>query len=388
MTNTDASSHATLWKTLALRAGLGAERVLDLARERFQQRFRPDLPLHIIPYTGFANADHLRLSGRILIYRKPPSSDPESTWGALRHAYRRFETDEVPGVKITARIGDAEAASAETHSDAEGYFHFELPTPPSARTPLESMIKVHLDLPEHTGEFASTEAQVVIPASDARFGVISDIDDTVLVTNATSIIRMMQLTLLGSSRSRMAFPGVAAFYSALHDRRNPFFYVSSSPWNLHEFLEDFMHLNSLVKGPMLLRDFGLDTEHFIAGSHHDHKLSAAKRVLDHYPELPFILIGDSGQDDPEIYSELIDAYPGRIHAVYIRDVSERVRDQQVQALIAKADARGVEMLLVPDSHEAAVHAVSKGFMSDTALAAIDAGVSDDRQPLPMEDEQA
>ena len=230
-------------------------------------------------------------------------------------------------------------------------------------------------------------AEVILPGADARFGVISDIDDTLLVTQATSLLKMMRLTLLESSESRVAFPGVAAFYEALHDGTNPFFYVSSSPWNLHEFLQDFMRLKGIVSGPLLLRDFGLDENKLVAGPHLEHKLAQIRRVMDRFPTLPFVLVGDSGQRDPEVYDRIVEAYPGRVLAVYIRDVSDGVRDRAVQDIAARLAGQDVDMLLVPDTLAAARHAASRGWLDEAALARVAEDVGRELAPHEALDAQ-
>ncbi len=185
---------------------------------------------------------------------------------------------------------------------------------------------------------------------------------------------MMRLTLLESATTRVAFDGVAEFYQALHEGGNPFFYVSSSPWNLYEFLTDFMRLNQIVPGPLMLRDFGIDETKFIAGSHQQHKLEQIRSVIDLYPTLPFILCGDSGQDDPEIYATITDEYSDQIRAIYIRDVSDRWRNASIQLLIEHLKMKNVDMLLVPDTLAAATHALAQGFIQNATLPAIEQAV--------------
>ncbi len=94
--------------------------------------------------------------------------------------------------------------------------------------------------------------------------MISDLDDTVIQTDVTRVIRMVRNTLLGNARTRHPFPGVAALYRALHSSAgapaNPLFYVSSSPWNLYDMLDDFFRLRSIPEGPIFLRDWGLSSK--------------------------------------------------------------------------------------------------------------------------------
>ena len=350
------------WKPLVRALGAGADDALDRVRRRFRERFRPDRRLHVVAYRGFGDRRAGRLSGRVLAYAEPPDGDPGSLWHNLQRSYRRFETDEVPDVLVRAAVEGV--APLETRTDAEGYFDVEVSVPEGFDG---TRLPVALTLPEHADAVVDGDAEIALPGAGARFGVISDIDDTVLVTEATSLLKMMRLTLLESSESRVAFPGVAAFYAALHAEVNPFFYVSSSPWNLHEFLEDFMSLKGIVAGPMLLRDFGIDRDKLVAGPHMDHKLGAIRSVLDRNPTLSFVLIGDSGQKDPEVYARIVEAYPGRVLAVYIRDVSGDARDRGVADIGARLEAAGVDLLLVPDMREAARHAAARGWIDDGAV---------------------
>jgi phosphatidate phosphatase APP1 len=186
----------------------------------------------------------------------------------------------------------------------------------------------------------------------------------------------------------LPFEGVAAFYRALHRGlegrpRNPVFYVSSSPWNLYDLLVDFLTLKGLPKGPLLLRDLGLDRQKFIKSGHGTHKIAQVDRLFEMYPDLPFILIGDSGQHDPEIYKQVVERDPDRVLAIYIRDVSTPRRAREVQALATDVEAAGVPMQLVPDTEAAAEHAVAKEFIPESALPRVHrAKVSDEQAGTP------
>ena len=134
--------------------------------------------------------------------------------------------------------------------------------------------------------------------------------------------------MLGNARTRLPFPGVAGFYRALRDgatgdENNPIFYVSSSPWNLYDVISEFMDLQEIPRGPILLRDWDYQPRiALVAIRHFDHKGVAIRNIMQMYPELPFILIGDTSQHDPEIYRQFVEEFPGRIPAIYIRDVTQ------------------------------------------------------------------
>src|SRR5690606_16029138 len=201
------------------------------------------------------------------------------------------------------------------------------------------------------------------PAANPDFGIISDIDDTILTTGAARIWEMLKVTFTQNAHTRIPFAGVSEFYDALrkgsdHILSNPIFYVSSSPWNIYDFLMEFLDAHQIPKGPLMLRDLGLSRDQLIAGSHRDHKLKQIKHILDAFRDLRFILIGDSGQEDPQIYFEIVQKYPGRILTVYIRDVS----GADLSDLADEYSAVGGELILVKDTTDAAAHALSKGWI--------------------------
>lgn len=316
----------------------------------------------IQPYIGYANEEKVWLHGRVL-------TNPISPWTAemddglpdrLASMYQRFASDEVPNVRVRAQYGDS---IHFTETDAEGYFHIRAPHGLAERTDrlwCKAMLQI-VDHPKVPTEQSLASVDVLMPPSAATFGVISDVDDTVMHTGATQLLTMLRLTLLGTARTRKPLPGVAALYRALvragnaPGKQNPLFYVSSSPWNLYDLLLDFFDLNDLPRGPILLRDFGVDEEKLVA-SGHDHKLRKIRNLLTVFPKLAFVLVGDSGQEDAELYAAAAEEFGSRIIASFIRDVDpDRAsqRDQAVAASIARSSDAGVPMHLVRDSVEIA-----------------------------------
>jgi phosphatidate phosphatase APP1 len=308
----------------------------------------------ISPYRGFGRGRELFIRGRVLVEKElTRAAGPEPLWRSVANTYRRFATDEVGGARVRATYRDA---IVESVSDAEGFFQIRLEPRELASHALWH--EVGLALPDHG---TTAVASALIPSAAAQFAVISDIDDTVLVTNATSLVGMAR-SVIRNAASRLPFEGVAELYGALHRQTNPLFYVSSSPWNLYELLNEFMDLNGIPPGPMLLQDWGIDEDTLLIDSHERHKLAQINRILDYYPELQFVLIGDSGQHDPEIYLRVVQAHPGRIRAAFIRDVTPDLRDQAVARILEQSNAAGVEMLYVPNSAAALEHARRIGLL--------------------------
>ena len=309
----------------------------------------------VSPYRGFGRANEMLLRGRVLLEKSVTRArEAESVWRNLVNTYHRFASDEVAGAKVRGSYRDA---VVETVSDDEGHFQIRLQPAEMAQHTLWHQVAV--ELPEHG---ASAVTEVMIPSEAATFGVISDIDDTIVQTNATSLLRMVR-SIVNNAAARLPFEGVTELYKALHVERNPIFYVSSSPWNLYELLHDYMDLNGIPHGPMLLQDWGIDDKTLILADHSTHKLAQIQTLLDYYPWLRWVLIGDSGQHDPEIYLEVVRSHKERVKAVMIRDVTGDVRDVAVAKIANEAASHGVEFVYMKDSKEALAHAQRLGLTS-------------------------
>jgi len=208
--------------------------------------------------------------------------------------------------------------------------------------------------------------QILIPSSRASFGVISDIDDTILHTGVVSSMKWQVIynTIFRPAGRRVPLKGAAEFYHKLHDgikgdEANPIFYVSHSPWNLYRYLEYFLTENDFPKGPILLRSFRNILRRKTKGEK-PQKQKEIISILETYPDLPFILIGDSGEKDPVIYMEIANQYPERIKAIYLRGVESKEKILGVKSLLENYSA--TPALLVEDSEQAIHHARTMGFV--------------------------
>jgi phosphatidate phosphatase APP1 len=351
-----------------------ADRMHAIARRRWQQLSPFDRRWTIVPYLGFGTRERLHCGGRVLRHvEHRPSDASHGGWQNFAEFWKRMDSDEVPGARVRACFG---SRVIETLADDEGHFEFDLRLQPPIEA--DGWQQVELELlspPPRRGQSVKAKAQVLVPPASARFGVISDLDDTVVWSNVRSKLRMLAMLARSNPRTRKPFKGVAAFYRALHQgagghEGNPFFYVSSSPWNLHAPLLEFLSLQGLPSGPLMLKDFG-DHMLFGSGDHRTHKLQCIERVFSTYPGLPFLLIGDSGEQDPEIYRHVLDVHPGRVRAVYIRTVDPTpARLAAIDRLVTEAQSLGVPLVLAPDSESAAVHAATAGLIAPDALAEV------------------
>jgi phosphatidate phosphatase APP1 len=370
------------WKKAIRQFGLNMEEQFDELKWQLKRRLDSVDPVLILPYRGHGSPQELYLKGRLLEDEGiTVVTDNDTVWENLLAMYRRFESDEVPQARLQVQFQDV---VQEVVTDEEGYFEVQLrPDQPLPGDVLWHRVQLHLldEIAPDQGSVRSV-GEVLVPPPGSEFGVISDIDDTIVKTYATHWLRVARVTFLGNARTRLPFHGVAAFYRALQrgtgdTSYNPIFYVSSSPWNLYDLLVDFMELQSIPAGPLFLRDLGFDEHKFIKSGHHEHKLNQIGHILETHADLPFILVGDSGQQDPEIYRQVVKIFPGRIQAIYIRDVTLDERDAAVRTVAESLRQDEVEMLLVPDTVAAAEHAADRGFINAELLPSIRAEKSQD-----------
>jgi phosphatidate phosphatase APP1 len=328
----------------------------------------------IVAYRGFAGDTRALVQGRVLEAKEiPAASATDSLWRNLVSTFKRVDADPLPHARVRVTLGGAEH---EVTADDEGFIRewIELPAPLPADEPWHP-VDLRLLPSEGAGEAQAT-GHVRVLTGTPTYGVISDLDDTVIQSRITSFLQAVRTVMLGNARTRLPFPGVAAFYRALERgadgaRLNPIFYVSSSPWNIHDIIAEFMDVQGIPRGPVNLRDWDIVLSALTSSHLGTFKEPVIRDILDLYPSLPFILIGDNSQKDPEIYRGILDRYPGRILAIYIRNVDANPgRSASVQALAQEVLAAGSTLVLADDTHAAAEHAAAQGWIAPSSLPAI------------------
>ena len=359
------------------------ERAYGLYRERVGYR----APIRIVGYRGFGTDDAIFLKGRVLA---DPAIESALDDPGLRNFFnmlRRYRATSVPDARIRVSLN---GRHVEVTADNKGYFDAvvepgELDNKNGLWHPVKlTLVEPHPN-PDVNQEFFDFSDSVQVPA-EARFGVISDIDDTIVHTGATNLMRHARVVLFNSPHTRVPFEGIGAFYRALQSEQgtptNPIWYVSSSPWNIYELLVEFMEVHEIPLGPIFLKDFGIDREKFIRAGHIDYKIDRIRRLLRTYPDLPFILVGDSGQRDPEVYRAVVEEFSDQIQAVYLRDVApERVCP--VEEIARQIRSSGVDVLLMADTIAAAEHACQLGWIDASDVDAVRDDRRKERRNVPI-----
>lgn len=330
--------------------------------------------LVINSFRGCGSNREVYIMGRVFYQHGFGSSVPQGTfWRDVVDSVRRLLRDGVGGINVAVRFHDSHTIVS---TDKDGYFRAHVAVD-DALEPGRIWYEAELRVMDDFGDPVKTTTEVYIPPPNVDFAVISDIDDTVMHTGVANKIFMLYRLFLEKADRRAAFPGVAAFYQALYrgpdgERERPLLYVSRAPWSIYEMLEEFFRINRIPAGPVLfLREWGMSLVRPFPRRSKDHKRLVIRKMLEIYDELPFVLIGDSGQRDPEVYSTIVRENPTRIKAVYIRAVNDDAeRDQAIQKLGEEISEAGSTLVLAEDTATMARHALSQGYISKEALAEV------------------
>ena len=327
-------------------------------------------PLRINTYRGYGSENLFRASGRALEDENVDFNSSLNTFKTLRNIFKQLESDEISNAYITIKLSDGR--TFEVMTDGEGYYHFsESMENLYELTDEEGWVSYSVSYSEGftTKKISSNNSfasEMLIPSHKAEYGVISDIDDTILHTGVASLFkwRVIANTLFKNYDKRLPIEGVTNFYQKLHlgshkEPVNPFFYVSNSPWNLYDYLSAFLKKHLFPNGPILLRDFRTPFDK-TPKPELPHKQSEILNLLNTYPDLKFILIGDSGEKDADIYTQIAQQYPERILAIYLRDVNHKRRTRRIQKLIDGYQTTPI--LLMHNALDAINHAKKHGFI--------------------------
>lgn len=317
-------------------------------------------------YRGYSNEQELILFGHVFRKRTPGQFGLEGK--KFRHAYavlRMFTIKTLGNVSVTLKYGDRKV---ETKTLEDGFFRFALPYSESVSSGWHRFtVSINID-----GTYVEEEGEFVKPYQGG-YGVISDIDDTFLISHSDNFFKKIYVLLTRNVKKRRLFKGVVEHYRLLStagnhegNATNTFFYVSSSEWNLYHFITSFAELHELPKAVLKLKNIKTSLGDFLftGGGSHDHKFFKIKHLLEFYPGVEFILLGDDSQKDPFIYERIVKLFPIGIRAVYIRRTGKGLK-QKVQTVMSNIGSMDVEICYFGDSAEAIEHSKKIGLISKT-----------------------
>ena len=290
-----------------LHLGARIEDAIQGVRERWGRR--KGLVPTIVPFTGYGGTGWVRVLGRVVLRRPPAPGERADEFIGIR-GWRSFTTTHVAGVDVTVSSGRVKRT---VRSDRGGVIdaHIEVTLPPGRHT---------ISLAVDGGR--PVEAEVFIVDESVQFGLISDIDDTVMVTALPRPFLAAWNTFVLDEHARTPVAGMSVLYDRLtrvHPGM-PVIYLSTGAWNVVPTLARFLGRNLYPRGTLLLTDWGPTHDRWFR-SGPQHKRTQLERLAAEFPTMKWLLVGDDGQHDPKLYAEFSEAHPQNVAAVAIRQLT-------------------------------------------------------------------
>ncbi|WP_406824985.1 App1 family protein [Pedobacter sp. KACC 23697] len=314
-------------------------------------------------YHGYGHAHNLVVYGHVFKRRaKTRQVYSNSLFVNIVHLLKLFILKPYAFVEVRLQFFDQ---TVYNKTEADGFFKFEWKAQHDVPAGWHN---VKVEAIDQNGSVLNIgEGRVYVPHI-TQYAFISDVDDTVMVSHSATIGRRLRELFIKNPRTRKTFSDTASHYQQLAlshteaNQPNPFFYVSSSEWNLYDYLVETFRFNKLPEGAFLLNTLKRWKYLLKTGkTGHEGKLLRVMRILDTFPNQKFVFFGDNSQQDPEIYSAIVEKYPQNIEAVYIRNIRPE-KETETKELLKKVKDKGVEACLFKESEEAIKHSKSIGLI--------------------------
>lgn len=313
-------------------------------------------------YHGYGHKDNLIVYGHVLLGATHLPKYKNNSILNILLMVKLFTIKPLHRVKVRLQWGNQ---TFVTRTGRDGFFKFQWQSETDVTTGWHPIIVQLLDNQNNT--ITTGAGNLFIPDA-TQYGFISDIDDTVLVSHTASTGKKLRVLFTKNPRSRKTFADVVQFYNLLARAHttssllNPFFYVSSSEWNLYDYLNEFFKHNDLPKGVFLLNDLKRWYQFMKTGkTKHNGKLIRVERIMDAFPKQRFILLGDNSQSDPAIYVAIANQYPDQIVAIYIRNICLQ-KELITLDLLATIQNKNIYTCQSQHTNEAISHAQSIGLI--------------------------
>ena len=324
-------------------------------------------------YRGYANTQEVVVSGHV--FRRYPSSQDlydRKGFRYVRSIFRLFTVKTIENARIIFKFGDLKV---ETRTLSDGYFRFAIPISNELSRGWHNF-SVTLDDHIDGEDVTLVRKDVLLVPSRGGYTVISDIDDTFLVSYSSNMLKKLYVMLTKNVEARTPFEDVAKHYQLLsmagkaedNAGKNTFFYVSSSEWNLYDYINRFILKHDLPLAVLKLKKIKNSLGDFMmtgSGSH-EHKQTKIEHIITFYPKNTFILLGDDSQHDPVIYENICKIFPQNIKAIYIRQTRKQPKTEVTERL-ANIENLGVRVCYFSHSSEAIEHSVREGIVSRKAF---------------------
>jgi phosphatidate phosphatase APP1 len=316
-------------------------------------------------YHGYGHTNNLVVYGHVFRYKaETKQSFSDNLFVNIVHLFKLFVLKPYPFVNVRLTFNNQQVYQK---TEYDGFFKFEWRAFEDVPAGWHGVLVEAIN--EEGEVIAKGQGKIFVPHI-TQYAFISDIDDTIMISHSATIGRRLRELFIKNPRTRKTFGDVYTHYAALAvahtsaDQPNPFFYVSSSEWNLYDYLVETFRYNKLPEGAFLLNQIKRWKNLIKTGkTGHEGKLMRVMRILDAFPNQKFVFFGDNSQRDPAIYTAIAEKYPANIQAVYIRNIRKEMETDS-RELLGRIAARGIATCLFEDSKEAIDHSKSIGLIAD------------------------
>jgi len=324
--------------------------------------------IEIQVYDGYGHTKNLVIQGHVFKRTaKPGNLYSANIWHNTLDMMRLFLVKPFPDIQLRLYWQDQ---ILETMAGPDGFFRFEWSSAQEVKAGWHG-VKIAA-FSERGAELKRTDGELYVPHS-TQYGFISDIDDTVMVSYSSRFRKRIMALFASHAQSRKMFPDVGHHYKLLAEAHtelsmpNPFFYVSSSEWNLYGYLKEFFRFNGFPRGVFLLNHIKRWYQFLkIGNSNHSGKLDRVIDILETFPKQQFVLLGDNSQADPNIYSSVVDLYGDRIKAILIRNVRASA-EKKTNIILEEIAQKGVKTLFYKNSLDAIAFSAKIGLLDAKVL---------------------
>ena len=316
-------------------------------------------------YDGYGDAGEVKICGHVLRLSPLPRTKYGASFLTNMFALLRLFIV-IPKAHALVRL-EWNEGSHETQTEKDGFFQFEW-KPVTQLTAGWHKVRVsYLSASGNKLVLATGEGLIFVPHV-YQFAFISDIDDTFLISHSTNLRKRLFVLLTENAQSRKPFEGVVHHYQLLsmagatEKIPNPFFYVSSSEWNLYDYIKEFCRKNEMPAGILLLSQLKRLKDFWKTGQgKHTTKYVRIARIIESFPNQKYILLGDDSQRDPEIYASIVRDFPTKVFAVYLRKI-KRSNEAATMKFVEQMKLTGVFCCYFSHSAEAIEHSRSIGLI--------------------------
>ncbi len=314
-------------------------------------------------YRGYANEQELIVMGHVFKPTKTQEYDfQKKKFKNASSIIRLFQVKTQSNADVYL---DYNQTKLHTKTLTDGYFKFCVPL---EKKEDYGWIDYQVSIIHGSETIVSKESY--IRPKKGNLGIISDIDDTFIVSYTLNPLKKLYFLLFRNVNTRKVFKDVVAHYQALsssgrhkEDELNAFFYVSSSEWNLYRFIVKFTEIHKLPKAVLLLKDIKTSlTDFFFTGrGGHNHKFEKIKHIIEFYPNLTYILLGDDSQEDAFLYETICKIFPVTVKAVYIRQTGT-LKKEKIEIVLKNIETLNVSVCYFKHSKEAIAHSKLLGMI--------------------------